>query len=92
MVQGSYLIVAAVRLDLQGALLDIEPFEDGRPVTLGRLLMQTIIDDLPDRPGLVHAIVARDNARSLKLCDRIGLVDERPDTHAQFVHRLGRLG
>jgi len=89
--EGSYLIVGAVRRDLQGREVDVEPFEDGRPVSVGRLLMETLIDDLPERPGAVRAVVARDNARSLRLCERIGLREERPDADHRFVQRLGRL-
>jgi hypothetical protein len=89
--EGTYLIVAAVRRDLQGREVDVESFEDGRPVSVGRLLMESLIDDLPERPGVVRAVVARDNARSLRLCGRIGLRDERPDADHRFVQRFGRL-
>jgi hypothetical protein len=58
-IEGSYLILGAVRVDLQGALVDMKTFADQRPVTLGRLLMETMVDDLPDRPGIVRAIVTR---------------------------------
>ncbi len=89
--EGSYLIVAAVRRDIQGRELNMAPFGDGRPVTMGRLLMETLIDDLPERPGAVRAVIARDNTRGLRLCERIGLLGERPDTDKRFVQRLGRL-
>jgi hypothetical protein len=90
-IEGSYLIVGAVRRDIQGRELDVEPFDDERPVTLGRMLMETLIDDLPDRPGVVRAVVAKDNARGLRLCERVGLLHERPDSDDRFVQRLGRL-
>jgi hypothetical protein len=90
--EGSYLIVGGVRRDVQGRELNVEPFADGRLVTAGRLLMETLIDDLPERPGAVRAVVARDNLRGLRLCERICLLDERPDTDDRFVQRLGRLG
>ncbi len=89
-IEGSYLIVGAVRLDLQGALINVEPFSDGQPVTLGRLLMETMIDDLPDRAGFVRAVVAHENDRALKLCKRIGLIHERADADPRFVQRLGK--
>jgi hypothetical protein len=89
--EGSYLIVGAVGRDVQGRELDVEPFDDGRPVTVGLLLMETLIDDLPERPGAVRAVVARDNARGLRLCERVGLLKERPDADDRFVQRLGRL-
>jgi hypothetical protein len=88
-IEGSYLILGAVRADLQGALVDMKTFADQRPVTLGRLLMETMVDDLPDRPGVVRAVVAQENHRALKLCDRIGLVHERADADPRFVQRLG---
>lgn len=91
-VEGSYLIVGAVRADLHGAAIAMAPFADGRTVTLGRLLLETILDDLPDRPGAVRAVVARENQRALKLCSRIGLVHERADSDERFVQRIGRLG
>jgi hypothetical protein len=89
--EGTYLIVAAVRRDLQGREVDMEPFEDGRPVSVGSLLMEALIDDLPERSGVARAVVAADNARSLRLCERIGLSYERPDADHRFVQRLGRL-
>lgn len=89
--EGTYLIVAAVRRDLQGVEVDMEPFEDGHPVSVGRLLMETLIEDLPERSGVVRAVVAADNARSLRLCERVGLRHERPDADQRFVQRLGRL-
>lgn len=70
--EGSYLIVGAVRTDVQGAVINVPPYDDGRPVTVGRHLMEVLLDDLPDRPGVVRATVARENTRSLRLCTRIG--------------------
>ena len=90
-VEGTYLIVGAVRRDLQGMAVNIELFADGRAVTLGRLLAETMIDDLPQRSGLVRAVMTRENVRSLKLCDRVGLTHEQPDSDERFVQRLGRL-
>jgi RimJ/RimL family protein N-acetyltransferase len=60
-------------------------------VSVGRLLTETLIGDLPERPGAVRAVVAADNVRSLRLCERIGLREERRDTDRRFVQRLGRL-
>jgi hypothetical protein len=90
-IEGSLLVVGAVRADLQGATIAMEPFTDRRAVTLGRLLLETMLDDLPERPGLVRAVVARENQRALRLCGRIGLTDERIDRDQRFVQRLGRL-
>jgi RimJ/RimL family protein N-acetyltransferase len=40
---------------------------------------------------IVRAVVARENTRSLRLCARIGLTDERDDPDERFVQRLGRM-
>ncbi len=88
-IEGSYLIVGAVRVDLQGTSVNTEPFSDGQPVTLGRLLTETMIDDLPARPGAIRAVVAHENERALRLCDRIGLIHEQADTDPRFLQRLG---
>jgi hypothetical protein len=37
----------------------------------------------------VRAVVAHENDRALKLCDRIGLIHERADADLRFVQRLG---
>jgi hypothetical protein len=94
-VTSTYLEYAAVRTDLQGAVLtEVEPLdEDGRPVTLGRYLLEVLISDISqrERVPIVRAVVARDNTRSLRLCARIGLTEERDDPHERFVQRLGRI-
>lgn len=90
----TYLEVAAVRVDCQGAVLaDIEPFEDGRPVTVGRFLMEAMLSDLfeRDRGRYVHAIVARENERSLRLCAGVGLTEQREHTDGRYVQLLGVL-
>jgi hypothetical protein len=96
-VTSTYLECAAVRTDLQGAVLpEVEPLDDdGRPVTLGRCLLEVLLSDISERERervpVVRAVVARDNARSLRLCARIGLTDERDDSNPRFVQRLGRI-
>lgn len=91
-VEGNMLIAGAVRVDFQGVQVCVPSFdEDGRPVSIGRYLMQALIDDLPENAGAVRTVVARENARSLKLCDRIGLRDELDDKDLRYVQRLGRL-
>jgi hypothetical protein len=94
-VTSTYLECAAVRTDLQGAVLtEVEPLDDaGRPVTLGRYLLEVLMSDISqrDRVPIVRAVVARDNARSLRLCARIGLTVERDDPHERFVQRIGRI-
>ena len=61
--------------------------------TLGRYLMEVILSDISqrDRAPYIRAVVARENTRSLKLCSRIGLTEERDDRDARFVQRLGHL-
>jgi hypothetical protein len=94
-VTTSYLECAAVSLDCQGALLPgVEPLDPGgRPPTLGRYLLEVLLSDIAEleREPIVRAVVARENTRSLRLCNRIGLIDERDDSDARFVQRIGRL-
>jgi RimJ/RimL family protein N-acetyltransferase len=44
-----------------------------------------------ERVPIVRAVVARDNARSLRLCARIGLIEERDGPQERFVQRIGRI-
>jgi hypothetical protein len=92
---STYLECAAVRTDVQGAVLtDVEPLDsDGRPVTLGRYLLEVLLSDISERPRapIVRAVVARENTRSLRLCTRIGVTDERDDRDDRFVQRIGRM-
>jgi hypothetical protein len=90
----TYLECAAVRTDLQGAMLtEVDPLDDDRPVTLGRYLLAALLSDIAERERapIVRAVVARENTRSLRLCARIGLTDERDDPDERFVQRLGRI-
>lgn len=89
-----YLECGAVATHLQGAVLaDVKPLDEGRPVTLGRYLMEVLLSDASERPRLpiVRTAIARDNLRSLRLCTRVGLIEERDDADERFVQRLGYL-
>jgi hypothetical protein len=92
---ATLLECAAVALECQGAVLgDVDPLDpDGRPVTIGRYLLEAMLSDAGelDRAPIVRAIVARENTRSLRLCDRIGLLNEQEAPDSRFVQRLGRL-
>jgi ribosomal protein S18 acetylase RimI-like enzyme len=93
-VTSTYLECAAVRTDFQGAVLtEVDPLNDDRPVTLGRYLLEVLLSDIAEREraSVVRAVVARENTRSLRLCARIGLTDERDDPDERFVQRLGRI-
>ncbi len=75
-------------------LAKVEPLEDDvRPVTLGRYLLEVLLSDISERQRapIVRAVVARENARSLRLCTRIGLTDERDEPNERFVQRIGRI-
>ncbi len=94
LVTSTYLECAAVRTDLQGAVLtDFDPLDEDRPVTLGRYLLEALLSDIADRERapIVRAVVARENTRSLRLCVRIGLTGERDDSDERFVQRIGRM-
>ena len=94
-VTATYLECAAVRTALQGAVLpEVEQLDDdGRPVTLGRYLLEVLMSDIFERQRVpvVRAVIARENVRSLRLCARIGLTDERDDPDERFVRRLERI-
>ena len=62
-------------------------------VTLGRYLLEALLSDIAERERalIVRAVVARENTRSLRLCARIGLTDERDDPDERFVQRIGRM-
>jgi hypothetical protein len=68
---STYLESAAVSADLEGAVLaEVERLDDdGRPVTLGRYLLEVLLSDISERQRvpIVRTVVARENARSLRL-------------------------
>ena len=69
-VTSTYLECAAVRADLQGAVLtEVDPLDDDRPVTLGRYLLEALLSDIAERERalIVRAVVARENTRSLRV-------------------------
>jgi hypothetical protein len=84
-------IVAAVTNAVRGARLPGVDLGDGRPVTLGRYLAEVTFSDVldADRDPVVRAIVARENTRSLALCERVGLTIEQADADPRYVQRLG---
>lgn len=89
---GTLLEVAAVAIEAQGATLPgVEPFEDGRPVSVGRYLLETLMSDAdrPSREPVFRAIVAKDNGRSRALCTRVGLTRVLEDRDPRFEQRLG---
>jgi hypothetical protein len=93
-VTSTYLECAAVRADLQGAVLtEVDPLDDDRPVTLGRYILEALLSDIAERERapIVRAVVARENTRSLRLWSRIGLTNERDDQDERFVQRIGRM-
>jgi hypothetical protein len=92
---STYLECVAVSSDLQGAVLvEVDPLDDdGRPVTLGRYLLEVLLSDISQRQRapIVRAVVARENTRSLRLCTRIGLTEQRDDPDERFVQRIGHM-
>jgi hypothetical protein len=66
----------------------------GREVSLGELMFLTIFKQMQSlgRHPRTSVRVDRRNKRSLALCDRVGLIDERPDPHSDLlVQRWGEL-
>lgn len=84
-------VVAAVAADLRGATLSGVDFGERRSVTLGRYLAEVVLSDVAEttRAPYVRAVVARENARSLALCRRVGLTREMSYPDARYVALLG---
>ena len=86
-----YTEVVAVALDRRRTLVELP---DGDTLSLGALMLLTIFRQMRElrRHRRTFVRVDRRNARSLALCDRVGLVDERPDLHdGGLVQRWGEL-
>lgn len=86
-----YTEVVAVALDARGTLVQLE---SGAEVSLGAFMLLTMFRQMRElgRHPRTFARVDRRNLRSLALCDRVGLVDERPDPHdSRLVQRWGEL-
>ena len=86
-----YTEVVAVALHARGTLVELP---GGESVSLGAFMLLTIFRQMRElgRHPRTFVRVDRRNTRSLALCDRVGLVDERPDLHdALLVQRWGEL-
>jgi hypothetical protein len=86
-----YTEVVAVSLRARGALVQLP---EGREVSLGELMLLTIFKQMIalGRHPRTFVRVDRRNRRSLGLCDRVGLTEERPDPHTDLlIQRWGEL-
>lgn len=86
-----YTEVVAVSLPARGQLVELAK---GREVSLGELMLLAIFKQMLalGRHPRTFVRVDRRNRRSLALCDRVGLTEERQDPHADFlVQRWGEL-
>jgi hypothetical protein len=86
-----YTEVVAVSLRARGTHVQLP---GGREVSLGALMLLTIFKQMIalGRHPRTFVRVDRRNRRSLALCDRVGLTEERQDPHADFlVQRWGEL-
>lgn len=86
-----YTEVVAVAREARGTRVR---FDSGSEVSLGALMLLTVFRQMRDlgRHPRTFARVDRRNLRSLALCDRVGLVDERRDPHDDgLVQRWGEL-
>ena len=86
-----YTEVIAVASDARGTLVQLP---QGREISLGELMLYAIFKQMLalGRPPRTFVRVDRRNSRSLALCDRVGLSEERPDVHPDLVQRWGELG
>lgn len=85
-----YTEVIAVSSDARGTLVRLP---QGREISLGELMLYAIFRQMLalGRHPRTFVRVDRRNARSIALCDRVGLSEERPDQHPDLVQRWGEL-
>jgi hypothetical protein len=83
-----YIEVVAVHLEARGTLVE---FPRARNLSLGELMLYAIFKQMVTlgRHPRTFVRVDRRNIRSLALCDRVGLSDERPDLRPELVQRWG---
>jgi hypothetical protein len=85
-----YTEVIAVASNSRGALVQLP---QGHEISLGELMLQAIFKQMLalGRHPRTFVRVDRRNMRSLALCDRVGLLEERPDQDVGLVQRWGEL-
>jgi len=85
-----YTEVIAVASGARGTLVQLP---QGREVSLGELMLYAIFKQMHalNRHPRTFVRVDRRNRRSLALCDRVGLSEDRPDRDASLVQRWGEL-
>lgn len=85
-----YTEVVAVASDARGALVRLP---QGREISFGELMLYAVFKQMLALGRHPRTFVRVDprNVRSLALCDRVGLSEERPDSHADLVQRWGEL-
>ena len=85
-----YTEVIAVASEARGTSVELP---QGREISLGELMLYAIFKQMLalGRHPRTFARVDRRNARSLALCDRVGLSEERPDHDAGLIQRWGEL-
>jgi hypothetical protein len=86
-----YTEVVAVSLQARGRLIRLPK---GREVSLGEFMLLAVFKQMLalGRHPRTFVRVDRRNQRSLALCDRAGLTEERPDSHSDLlVQRWGEL-
>jgi hypothetical protein len=85
-----YTEVIAVASDARGTLVRLP---QGREISLGELMLYAIFKQMLalGRHPRTFVRIDRRNARSLEMCGRVGLSEERPDEDANLIQLWGEL-
>jgi len=87
----TYIEVIAVALSARRTTVTVD---DGPPISMGEFMFEAVITDVRQRPNRDPYVFARVDPRhkiSLRFCDRVGLVLERPNEHPDYIQRWGDL-
>jgi hypothetical protein len=87
----TYIEVIAVALAARNTTVNID---EEPAISMGTFMFDAAITDVRQRPNRDPYVFARVDPRhkiSLRFCDRVGLVLERPNEHPDYIQRWGDL-